>query len=104
MDAELVNAPALLHHPDLALRLAAGFVAGALAGLVYFRALWWNVRLFLAAGPAAWAVALLAARLAVVVGLLLVAALHGAPTLLATAAGVLAARAGALRRLPGEPR
>ena len=100
----IVDATSLVRDSGAALRLAAGFVAGALAGLVYFRALWWNVRLFVAGGHAAAAVALLAGRLAVVGGLLLVAALHGAPTLLATAAGVLAARAAALRRLPGEPR
>ena len=73
------------------------FALGVLLGVAYFRALAWNVRLYLA-GRRGAAVALHAARLAIVACALYAAARVGAAPLLAAAGGLLAARLVATRR------
>jgi len=85
----------------LALQALVGLVAGAAAGFVYFRALWWNVALF-ERGATPGALALLAARFFALAAVLTALALCGALALLAGAGGLLAARRAALRKF-GKP-
>lgn len=75
--------------------------AGAGVGAVHFGGLWWNARLFAAGGRMATAIAVALGRFAVVGGVLVVAARDGAPALLATALGLLIARALVMRRVWG---
>ena len=82
-----------------ALSLAAHLVAGTLLGLLYFRGLWWNARLFAAGGHATTSILLMVGRIALLGGLLTLASLEGAAHLLAMALGVLIARALVMRRL-----
>ena len=79
--------------------LAAHLIAGSLLGLVHFRGLWWNARLFTAGGRATTAILLMVGRIALLGGLLTLASLEGAAPLLVTALGVLIARAVIVRRL-----
>ena len=83
----------------LAFDLSAHLIAGILLGLVYFRGLWWNARLFTAGGHAPTAILLMVGRIALLGGLLTLASLEGAAPLLAMALGVLIARALVMRRL-----
>ena len=80
---------------SLALHLAGG---GAIGGL-YFGSLWWNARLFEGAGRIRTLLAGMAVRFAVLGGVLTAASFEGALPLLATASGVLLARAVVLRRV-----
>ncbi len=73
---------------DLAAHLAAGF----LLGLLYFRGLWWNARLFASGGRVTTTIALIFGRFVLLAGLLTLASLEGALPLLVTALGVLIAR------------
>jgi F1F0 ATPase subunit 2 len=72
---------------------------GAAIGALYFGSLWWNARLFEQAGRLRTLLASMAARFALLGGVLLAASLEGAMPLLATALGVLLARAAVLRRV-----
>ncbi|HEV2675360.1 MAG TPA: ATP synthase subunit I [Aliidongia sp.] len=82
-----------------ALDLSAHLIAGILLGLVYFRGLWWNARLFTAGGRTTTAMLLMVGRIALLGGLLTLASLEGAGPLLVMALGVLIARAIVMRRL-----
>ena len=79
----------------LALHLAGGAAIGAL----YFGSLWWNAQLFERAGRLRTLLASMAARFALLGGVLFAASLEGAMPLLATALGVLLARTAVLRRV-----
>lgn len=74
------------------LAVGAHLVAGIVLGVVYFRSLWWNARLFVLGGPAIAAVACTIGRVVLLVGLLALASLEGVLPLLAIAVGVLTAR------------
>jgi len=78
--------------------LVAHFVLGGALGLLYFRGLWWNVRQLVQARGAAAAFAVGAARFLGLGAVLFLTSREGALPLLATALGVLAARAMVLRR------
>lgn len=80
---------------SLVLHLAAGFALG----LLYFRGLWWNARLFASGGHVTMAIALGLGRFTLLGGLLALAALEGAFPLLAMALGVLIARPLVMRRV-----
>ncbi len=88
--------------PSLALQFSAGALAGALLGYAYFKALWWNVAL-IDKGSAATALLLFLARFTLLATAFFGLARFGALALLAGAAGLLAARRVALRRLGGPP-
>ncbi len=79
----------------LALHLAGGGAIGAL----YFGSLWWNAQLFEQAGHLRTLLASMAARFALLGGVLVAVSLEGAMSLLATALGILLARAAVLRRV-----
>ncbi len=70
---------------------------GIAAGTLYFASLWWNVRLFGRAGSVRTLIASIAARFVLLGGLLTAASFAGAMPLLATAVGILIARAAVLR-------
>jgi F1F0 ATPase subunit 2 len=72
-------------------------VGGIAAGTLYFVSLWWNTRLFGRDGRVSTLIAATAARFILLAGLLTAASFAGAMPLLATAAGVLIARAAVLR-------
>lgn len=79
----------------LILHLAVGFGLG----LLYFRGVWWNARLFASGGRMTTAVALGLGRFILLGGLLALAALEGALPLLAMTLGVLIARPLVMRRV-----
>jgi hypothetical protein len=83
-----------------ALIFLSGFVLlGGVGGAFYFRAIWRSaLALAGGAGPGK-TLAFMLGRLILLGALLAVASRHGAGPLLATAAGVLVARAGVTRRL-----
>ena len=83
--------------PGFALFLAVFALFGLLLGAMHFSALAWNVRLLTHGRRLAPAFALPLLRLALVGGGFAFAASHGAGALLACLAGLLAARAMALR-------
>jgi F1F0 ATPase subunit 2 len=85
---------------SLALQLCAGGLVGAIAGYVYFTALWWNVVL-MDRGATGRALLLLATRIVALTLTLFVLVRFGALALLAGAAGLLAARRVLVRRLGG---
>ncbi|MFO1107145.1 MAG: ATP synthase subunit I [Amaricoccus sp.] len=85
-----------------ALVLFAWALAGALAGLVYFRAVWATAHLLAGGGQRGRAIALTLARLALLGGFLILAARHGPAALLAAALGILLARFAVVRRF-GNP-
>ncbi|WP_031404804.1 ATP synthase subunit I [Thiomonas sp. FB-Cd] len=85
------------------LALAAHGLAGVLLGVVYFRALWWNVQLMGHGGRTAAAIGLMIGRLALMIGALGLASRDGALPLLLMALGVLAGRAFVVRRLRRAP-
>ena len=80
---------------SLALHLAGGVAIGAL----YFGSLWWNARLFERAGRVRTLLATMVVRFTLLGGVLTAVSFEGAMPLLATALGVLLARAAALRRV-----
>ncbi len=80
---------------NLVLHLAAGFGLG----LLYFRSVWWNARLFASGGRVTTAIAFGLGRFILLGGLLALAALEGALPLLAMALGVLVARPLVMRRV-----
>jgi F1F0 ATPase subunit 2 len=84
----------------VALSLAGHFTAGFLLGLVYFRGLWWNARLFASGGRVITTIGLMLGRFILLGGLLTLVSLQGAMPLLMTALGVLIARAVFMRHLP----
>ncbi|MGB7973012.1 MAG: ATP synthase subunit I [Roseiarcus sp.] len=75
------------------------FAAGFGLGMVYFRGVWWNARLFASGGRVTAAIALGLGRFILLGGLLALAALEGALPLLAMALGVLVARPLVMRRV-----
>jgi F1F0 ATPase subunit 2 len=79
------------------------FTAGMAAGALHYWSLWWNVQQLAAQGVGMKVVAIQLLRLAVVAGVLIVAALFGAMSLLATALGILAARLAAVRLVGKTP-
>jgi F1F0 ATPase subunit 2 len=81
----------------MSLSLGAHFAAGIALGVFYFRAVWWNARLFAEGGRAPTIIASIIGRFAVLGGLLALASLEGAPPLLAMALGVLIARSAVMR-------
>jgi len=76
--------------------------AGYGLGLLYFRMLWWNVRLLTSGARPVVAALLGAARFAGLGVILFLASRCGAQPLLVMALGVLAGRAAVLRRLRPE--
>ncbi|MFG1393536.1 N-ATPase subunit AtpR [Xanthobacter agilis] len=78
---------------------ALGLGVGLVAGGAYFTALWWNTQLYLAGGRALVAIALQAARFALLLGAMAALALLGALPLLMGAVGLLIARTLVVRRL-----
>jgi F1F0 ATPase subunit 2 len=83
--------------PVVVAQLAVGLAVGMLAGAWHFMSLRWNWPLF-ASGKAAAALALQLARFTLTGALLLMLAHLGALALLAGMAGILLARAVAVRR------
>lgn len=85
--------------PFFLLALAVGF----LAGLGYFYAIWWSARALLSGRHgAALTIFLSISRLALLAGLLILAAHAGAIALLLTALGLLAARFVVIRHVGQE--
>ncbi len=80
---------------SLVLHLGAGFGVG----LLYFRGVWWNARLFASGGRVPTAIALGLGRFIILGGLMALAALEGALPLLAMALAVLIARPLVMRRV-----
>ncbi len=80
-----------------AIVIAAHFAVGIGLGFLYFRAVWWNARLFATGGHAITAAALLAGRFVVLGGLFVLASREGALPLLAMALGVLVIRPAVMR-------
>ncbi len=81
------------------LSLPAHLAAGIALGVLYFRAVWWNARLFALGARATATIALMIGRFALLAGLLTLASLEGAVPLLVMAFGVLIARSAVMRRL-----
>lgn len=79
--------------------LALYIVGGIAVGVLYFFSLWWNTGLFNRAGRTRTLIAAMATRFVLLGGVLTAASFEGAAPLLATAAGVLIARAAVLRRV-----
>ena len=82
-----------------ALILALHLAGGAVIGGLYFGSLWWNAQVFERAGRVRTLLASMAARFALLGGILAAASFEGAMPLLLTALGVLLARAAVLRRV-----
>ncbi|MBW4047149.1 MAG: ATP synthase subunit I [Proteobacteria bacterium] len=89
---------AMLPALPMLLALAAHLLVGMLLGVVYFRALWWNVHLMGHGGRKAAAIGLMVGRLTLMIGLLGLASRNGALPLLLMALGVLLGRALVVRR------
>jgi F1F0 ATPase subunit 2 len=100
MDAERMSFWAFDGMPIWAMLadLTAHLAAGIGLGVLYFRGLWWNVRLFAMADHLPASIALMVGRIALLGGLLALASLEGALPLLAMTLGVLVARALVMRR------
>lgn len=81
------------------LTLGACFIAGIPAGLLYFAGLWWNARLFAERGRTGLTILLMLGRLAMLGGVLTLAARQGAMPLLSMALGVFIARFAVMRRV-----
>ena len=79
----------------LSIYLAAGIVAG----IVYFECLAWNVRLFAEGGSVSMTIVLMAGRIALLGGMLVLASHQGALPLLMMALGVFIARFAIIRRV-----
>jgi F1F0 ATPase subunit 2 len=78
--------------------LAAYLAAGIVLGILYFRGLWWNARLFARAGHLPTGIVLMVGRFVLLGGLLTLASLQGALPLLVMALGVFIARFAVMRR------
>jgi F1F0 ATPase subunit 2 len=76
----------------MALDLVGHLAAGLLLGLIYFRGLWWNARLFAAGGRVATTIGLMLGRFVLLGGFLILVSLEGALPLLMTTLGVLVGR------------
>ena len=88
-----------LHSWAMVLNFAAHLAAGILLGLVYFWSLWRNALLFTPGGPLIMAIILVLARFAILGGILGLASLEGALSLLSIALGILVARLLVTRRM-----
>ncbi len=84
--------------------LAAHFAAGAGAGVVFFRSLFWSTRLVVGGGRISTALALTLGRFLLVGGLLTLTALEGAAPLLITALGIFVGRFFVLRSAKADAR
>ncbi len=95
-----MSALLLRHVPEWPPLAALGtyLAAGMILGLLYFRALWWNVCQFAGGGRAGAVMSLMIGRFLLMAGCLLLVSLMGAVPLLAMLLGVLAARAVMMRR------
>ena len=82
-----------------ALVLLLHFAAGIVLGIVYFRGLWWNARLFAEGASLKVTIGLLIGRFVLLGVLLTLASLEGAMPLLVMALGVLVARFAVMHRL-----
>jgi F1F0 ATPase subunit 2 len=99
MDEERMN-PLAFHDLPLwaeCLSLTAHLAAGIALGILYFRGLWWNTRLFASGGRVATTIALMAGRFILLGVVLAGASLEGALPLLTMALGILIARAAVMR-------
>ena len=85
---------------SLMLHLAIGIGGGAL----YFRSLWWNARRLTGNAGLVSTMLLSLGRLLLMGAALLLIVREGAPTLLATAVGIMIARPIVTRRVRGETR
>ncbi len=83
----------------MAIEAALAFGAGIAIGILHFRLLWWNARLFVRAGSALAATALQLARFGVLGLVLFVMAKSSAAVLLAGGLGLLIARHIVIRRI-----
>ncbi len=81
------------------LSLAVYFAIGIALGILYFRGLWWNARLFAEGASLTVTIGLLLGRFALLAGLLTLASLDGAMTLLVMTLGVLVARYAVMHRI-----
>lgn len=81
------------------LRLGFFLCVGIALGIVYFKTMVWNVRLFLRGGRAKAAAAVLFGRLAVLGACLTAISLQGATYLLAAGLGVMIGRGAVLRKV-----
>jgi F1F0 ATPase subunit 2 len=98
MDAEAMMGFHLTEHASLVLQAGAWLGTGALIGAFYFLSLHWNVRMLAFGRPLPLVLALQLGRYALVAGVLAaIASRFGALPLLLAAAGILAARAAAVR-------
>jgi F1F0 ATPase subunit 2 len=102
MDAKRMTSLSLAYLSPwpMVLSLAGYFAAGFLLGLVYFRGLWWNARLFASGGRVITTIGLMLGRFILLGGVLTIVSLEGAMPLLMTALGVLIARSVFMRQLP----
>lgn len=101
MDALGMNLQTLLADLDVASwpTASVALAVGTLAGVAYFRSVWWSARLLVSGRRGAGlAVAMAAGRLAAIAAVFWLAARWGALALLAAAAGVLLGRALELHR------
>ena len=81
------------------LSIGAHLGAGIVLGILYFRAVWWNARLFAMGGHATTAVAVVIGRFVLLGGLLTLASMEGALPLMAMAFGMLVVRFAVMRRV-----
>jgi F1F0 ATPase subunit 2 len=79
--------------------VGAHLAAGIVAGVFYFRSLWWTARRVSLGGRVTATLAVMVCRLALIGGLLTLASLEGALPLLVMALGVLIARFAVMRRV-----
>ncbi len=86
--------PLLVSPPTwaLLLSLAAHMAAGIVFGVLYFGSLWWNIRQFIGGGRSAKTIAVMIGRFTLLAGLLILASMEGAPSLLSLVLGVIIAR------------
>lgn len=99
MDAKLVTFLLFKDLPvwAMVLSLSAHFTAGISLGVLYFRTVWWNARLFSLGGRVATSLLLVLVRFALLASFLTLASLEGALPLLVLALGILSARVAILR-------
>ena len=99
MDAKLVTFLLFKDLPvwSMVLILSAHFTAGISLGVLYFRTVWWNARLFSLGGRVATSLLLVLVRFALLASFLTLASLEGALPLLVLALGILSARVAILR-------
>ena len=68
-------------------------------GVLYFRSLWWNTRLFARGGRPTTTIAVMLGRFALLGAVLALASLEGAMPLLVLTLGILIARCAVMRRV-----